>query len=74
MWYLGGERLGAVRTASFSYFNPLFAAIVGVLFMGETLSVYVAAGGLIVLAGVFVTNKAARRSAPPARSESCRVG
>ena len=74
VWYLGVERLGAVQTASFSYFNPLFAAIVGVLFMGETLSAYVAAGGLIVLAGVYVTNRAARRSAPPARSKVCRDG
>ncbi|MDT8900663.1 DMT family transporter [Anaeroselena agilis] len=72
MWYLGVERLGAVRTASFSYFNPLFAAIVGVLFMGETLTAYVAAGGAIVLAGVYMTNKAARRSAPPAGSAPCR--
>jgi len=30
-----------------------------VLLMGETPSVYVAAGGLIVLAGVYMTNRAA---------------
>ncbi len=65
VWYLGVERLGAVRTSLFSYFNPLFAAVVGVLYMGETLSVYVVSGGLIVLAGVYVTNVAAGRT--PAR-------
>lgn len=62
VWYLGVAELGAVRTASFSYFNPLFAAIVGVLLMGETLSAYVVTGGLIVLAGVYVTNRAAAAS------------
>ncbi len=65
VWYLGVERLGAVRTAAFSYFNPLFAAIVGVLLMGEKLSVYVAAGGAIVLAGVYVTNRAKSRGEDP---------
>lgn len=59
VWYLGVAKLGAVRTASFSYFNPLFAAIIGVLLMGETLSGYVVTGGAIVLAGVYVTNRAA---------------
>ncbi len=57
VWYLGVAKLGAVRTASFSYFNPLFAAIIGVLLMGETLSGYVVTGGAIVLAGVYVTNR-----------------
>lgn len=66
VWYLGVEKLGAVRTAAFSYFNPLFAAIVGVLFMGETLSGYVLVGGLVVIAGVWLINRAGRapRSEP----------
>lgn len=68
VWYLGVERLGAVRTAAFSYFNPLFAAVVGVLLMGETLSTYVVGGGLIVIAGVYLTNRAGRTGGPARRS------
>jgi len=74
VWYSGVEKLGAVNTAAFSYFNPLFAAIVGTLFMSETLSVYTVSGGGIVLAGVYLINRASGRSAPPSpRSAPCRT-
>lgn len=58
VWYLGVEKLGAVRTASFSYFNPLFAVITGVLFLGETFTTFTAMGGAMIIAGVYITNKA----------------
>lgn len=57
VWYMGVEKLGAVRTASFSYLNPLFAVITGVLFLGETFSVFSALGGAMIIAGVYITNR-----------------
>lgn len=59
MWYSGVERLGAVRTSAFTYFNPLFAATAGVLLLGERLSTWVVAGGGLIIAGVYLTNKLA---------------
>lgn len=67
MWYRGVEQLGAVNTAAFSYFNPLFAAIIGVLLMGESLSLHVVGGGVVVLAGVYAISRAGRPS--PAEKE-----
>lgn len=60
MWYSGVERLGAVRTAAFTYFNPLFAAITGVMLLGEPLAPQVLAGGCLIIAGVYITNRMAR--------------
>jgi drug/metabolite transporter (DMT)-like permease len=60
MWYSGVERLGAVRTSTFTYFNPLFATITGVLLLGEPLMPMVVAGGGLIIAGVYLTNKLAR--------------
>lgn len=67
MWYAGIEKVGAVRTAVFNYFNPAFAVITGVLILGETLSSYVLAGGSLVIGGVYLTN---RRPEVPARAAS----
>lgn len=58
IWYTGVEKIGAVRTAVFSYLNPLFAIVTGVLLLGESFSVYTFVGGLMIIAGVYVTNKA----------------
>ncbi|HMM21847.1 MAG TPA: DMT family transporter [Selenomonadales bacterium] len=58
IWYLGVEKLGAVRTASFAYLNPLFAVIAGVLFLGETFTAFTALGGAMIIAGVYITNRA----------------
>lgn len=60
MWYSGVERIGAVRTSAFTYFNPLFATITGVLLLGEPLTPLVVAGGGLIIAGVYLTNRLGR--------------
>lgn len=60
-WYMGIEVIGAVRTAAFSYMNPLFAIAAGLLFMGERLSFWAAGGGLLVLGGVYCINSASSK-------------
>lgn len=58
LWYAGIEKIGTVRTAVFSYLNPLFAIIAGVLLLEENLSIFAILGGLMVISGVYITNKA----------------
>ncbi|WP_425057699.1 putative amino-acid metabolite efflux pump [Sporomusa carbonis] len=57
MWYTGVGHIGPVRTAVFSYLNPLFAIITGIWLLGERLTPYTIGGGIMVIAGVYLTNK-----------------
>lgn len=57
MWYKGIARIGAVRTASFYYISPLFAFLAGTWLLDETVTALVVLGGLMVIAGVYLTNK-----------------
>jgi drug/metabolite transporter (DMT)-like permease len=57
VWYLGIEKIGAVRTAAFAYFNPLFAAITGILLLHEPVTLFTLTGGIMIIAGVYLTNK-----------------
>lgn len=56
IWYTGVEKIGAVRTAVFTYFNPLFAIIAGILFMKESVTLFTLIGGFMVITGVYITN------------------
>jgi len=57
MWYRGIAQIGAVRTASFYYVSPLFALLAGIWLLNETVTVFVILGGLMVITGVYLTNK-----------------
>jgi drug/metabolite transporter (DMT)-like permease len=57
MWYRGIAAIGAVRTAAFQYFNPLVAFFLGILLLQETVTSFVLLGGIMVIAGVYTTNK-----------------
>ena len=56
-WYKGIAQIGAVRTVSFQYINPLFALLAGVLLLNESVSVLILIGGIMVIAGVYLINK-----------------
>ncbi|MDR3560267.1 MAG: DMT family transporter [Negativicutes bacterium] len=64
VWYSGVEKIGAVRTAAFAYFNPLFAAVTGILLLHEAATALTAAGGVMVIAGVYLTNRSAAANQP----------
>lgn len=55
-WYNGVDKIGAIRTAVFSYLNPLFAILVGSLLIGEKVTIYTLLGGILVILGVYATN------------------
>jgi drug/metabolite transporter (DMT)-like permease len=61
VWFNDGVRvLGAARAAVFINLVPVAAVGLGVLLLGETVDVSVVAGGALVVAGVWVLNRAPR--------------
>jgi len=63
VWNWALERVEAPRLAIFVNIQPLAGALLGVLALGEPLTVYTVVGGLLILAGVHlaVTAKRAQR-------------
>jgi drug/metabolite transporter (DMT)-like permease len=57
MWYKSITKIGPVRTASFQFCSPLFAFLAGIWLLNETVTPFVLIGGIIVLFGVYLTNK-----------------
>jgi drug/metabolite transporter (DMT)-like permease len=53
--YLGMSRLGVTRSTPLLASSPLFAALIAILFGGEQLELGTAIGGLLILAGFYVT-------------------
>ncbi len=60
VWNWCLDRLGASRVAVFVNIQPLAGALIGVWWLGEPLTVFTIAGGLLILAGVHLTVKAGR--------------
>lgn len=59
IFYYAMTHLPASRVAAFSYAQPVIAAVTGLLVLGEPVTGTVAAGGALVLAGVWLTNRRA---------------
>lgn len=73
-WFADGVRhLGAARASAFINLVPVFAVLQGAWLLGERLDAAVLGGGLLVLAGVWLTSQPGSRtshlSSPPSRSE-----
>lgn len=64
VWFNDGVRLlGPVRAGVFINLVPVAAILLGALVLGERIDLPVVAGGALVVAGVFVLNRAPRRAA-----------
>ncbi|HCV36198.1 MAG TPA: EamA/RhaT family transporter [Acidimicrobiaceae bacterium] len=50
-------RVGAVRMSTVTYLVTIVAALLGVFVLGETLSIWQVAGGLVLLGGVWLTSR-----------------
>lgn len=61
-WNHGVYRVGPARSAMFMYLNPVFAALLAGVFLGERLSVFHLAGGLLILLGLIMTTRQSLRS------------
>jgi drug/metabolite transporter (DMT)-like permease len=60
------ERVGAGVTAQTGMVGPLSTILLGVWLLGEPFTAYVAAGTVLVIAGIFVFTRAGRGTSPRA--------
>ncbi len=63
-WNFGVHRVGPSKAAMFMYLNPVFAAFLAFFFLGEKLTAFHLVGGLLILAGLYLTTRlgAARKA------------
>lgn len=58
VWYVQGvQRLGPARAAIYINLTPVFGVSLGYLLLGESIDLSMVVGGLIVIAGVTLTNR-----------------
>lgn len=57
LWNWGLERIEASRVGFFSFLEPVFAAVVAMIFLGESLTGPTLAGGALVLGGIFLASR-----------------
>lgn len=58
VWYVQGvQRLGPARAAIYINLTPVFGVSLGYLLLGESIDLSMLVGGLIVIAGVTLTNR-----------------
>lgn len=56
-WNHGVQSIGPTRSAVFIYLLPVFAAVMAVAFLGETLHAYHGVGGLLILVGLYMASR-----------------
>ena len=62
-WYSEAiGRIGSTRAAAFINLVPVFAVLLGALMLGERLGAAVLGGGVLVMAGVWLTNRSRREN------------
>lgn len=57
IYYYAIRRLTPSRVSAFSYFQPLLASLMAVLWLGESLTVPLVAGGSVIFAGVVLAER-----------------
>ncbi|MEJ2704560.1 MAG: DMT family transporter, partial [Sedimentisphaerales bacterium] len=63
VWYYQGvERLGPTKAGLFINFVPIFAILSAFLILREPITWSLAAGAVLVISGVYLTNRRPRRS------------
>jgi len=59
------QNLPTAQVSIYAYINPVVAVIIGSLFFDEEFTPYIAIGGMITLAGVYMVNEAFRKKISP---------
>lgn len=67
-WNVGIRRVGPAHTAVFANLVPVVAFAIGVVWLGESGTIFELAGALSILVGLYVMRRARGRRAPAARS------
>ena len=55
------QRLPTSLASLYAYTNPIVAVLLGVIIFNEKLNIYVAVGGAVTIAGVYLVNDSFRR-------------
>lgn len=64
------QNLPASQTSIYAYINPIVAVLLGWLIFGEILTVFIIAGTLVTLLGVYLVNRAFKSMPPPEQPEA----
>jgi drug/metabolite transporter (DMT)-like permease len=60
------QRLPTSLASLYAYVNPVIAVLLGAIIFGEHLDIYVAIGGAVAIAGVYIVNDSfKKKTAPP---------
>lgn len=57
------QKLPTSLVSVYAYINPIIAVLAGSIFTGEPLTVLIITGSLVTLTGVYIVNRALKRSA-----------
>ncbi|HUE45849.1 MAG TPA: DMT family transporter [Aestuariivirgaceae bacterium] len=63
LYVFGISRLGPERAATFIYVSPMASSILAIIWLGEALMWYHAAGFVLIIGGLVMVNRAAQRPA-----------
>ena len=63
------QNLPTEQASLYAYINPIVAVLCGSLIFGEHITVFIAIGGLVTLAGVYLVNRAFKSVPPPEQPE-----
>ncbi|MFD3190391.1 DMT family transporter [Sedimentitalea sp. HM32M-2] len=67
VWFLLLDRIGAVRSATFHFLNPVFGVTIAAILLGESLGIWDAIGVVIVTLGILAVQMSRQpRRRPPA--------
>ena len=70
-WYSEAISLiGTTQSAAFINLVPVFAVLLGTLLLGERLGIAVLGGGVVIILGVFMTNRSARGKLEPMKQRN----
>ena len=56
LWTNANKHLGVVKTSLYIYFIPLIAVLLGVVLLGETITISTILGGILIALAVFLAN------------------
>jgi O-acetylserine/cysteine efflux transporter len=68
LWTAALARLSAASVAVFQYAIPFWAVVLSVTLLGERVTVPLVVGGLGIVGGIALTQRATRRATRPARA------
>jgi drug/metabolite transporter (DMT)-like permease len=57
IYYYALSRISASRVTAFIYLEPVLATLMAVAFLGERVSAQLVAGGTVIFAGVYLTER-----------------